>query len=145
MSREAAYTALFAKLLPLLSTSGGPIVTLSRRLRTLDDMNDPELPALFVTLDKQTRQVKAGLPPRRTLGARLFLYVSSPDQHVASGIQLNTLLDAIEAALAPTGIAAQQTLGGVVAHAWIEGVIETFEAIKTSRAAAGIPVTMLLP
>lgn len=145
MSREAAFTALLAQVSGLGVSSGGPFVTVARRLRTLDDVNDPELPALFVTVGKQTRKVAPGVPARRTLTANLFVYANSADPHVASGIQLNGLLDAIEASLAPAAAFVQQTLGGVVAHAWIEGVIEIYEAVKTNRAAAMVPVTMLLP
>jgi hypothetical protein len=144
MTREAAYVALFGLLQTL--KGAGKFATVDRRLRTLDDMQVPELPALFMTVGNQTRRVRAGLPPRRTLGADIYVYAASPDAKLASATILNPLLDLVENALEPQGVfQPQQTLGGLVAHAWIEGTILTFEAIKTARAAALIPVTILLP
>lgn len=141
MSRETAFVALFTK----LQTLSGSFNTIDRKLQLLESIAPPLLPALFVTVGKQTVAVRAGVPPRRTLHAELFIYVSSADAKVASGIQLNTLIDAVEACLAPPAYQAQQTLGGAVAHAWVEGTIDVYEAVKTQRAAALIPVTMLMP
>ena len=140
MSREAAYVALFAQ----LQTVAG-ITTFGRRVRLLEDIKPPEFPCLFMTVGTQTVVPKPGVPPKRTLGARIFIYTAAPDATVASAIQLNALVDAVEAALKPLGMQPQQTLAGAVAHAWIEGKIEIYEAIKTQRAAALIPITMLMP
>ena len=141
MSRETAYVALFAK----LQTLSGSFALISRRLQLLEAVDKPKLPALFMTVGKQTVVPRPGVPPRRTLGAEVFIYAASPDDKVASGILLNTLIDTVEACLAPLPYQVQQTLGGVVAHAWIEGAIDVYEAVKTQRAAALIPVTMLMP
>lgn len=64
--------------------------------------------------------------------------------------QLNTMVDAVEAALTPTGpdlvTQAVQTLGGLVAHCWIEGGIEYYEGLDANgRSVAIIPIAMLLP
>ena len=142
MTREACYTALFT----LLSTlQGAPFPLISRKLQTLEDVAGVQLPALFLTVDRQTVAVKPGVPPRRTLRANVFVYVASPDPSVASGTLINPLIDLVETTLAPLPSLPQQTLGGVVQHAWIEGAIEVYEAIKTQRAAALIPITMLMP
>ena len=140
MSRESAFTALFTK---LQGVAG--VVTVSRKLDLLENVPPPNMPALYVTLGNQTVVTKVGFPPKRTLRANVFLYVAAADASVASGALLNPLLDAIEAALAPAAPQVQQTLGGAVAHAWIEGTIDVYEAVKTQRAAALIPITMLIP
>ncbi len=142
MSREAAYTALFALLQTL---QGAPFQLIDRKLQLLEAINSPQMPALFMTVNKQTVATRPGVPPRRTLRANVFIMVESADANIASGIVLNNLIDQVEAALAPTLFQPQQTLGGIVAHAWIEGTIDIYEAIKTQRAAALIPVTMLMP
>lgn len=141
-TREQAYTALFGLLSPLQGVSFN---TVSRKLRFLDDLMSPEFPALTVAVGSQKVMPRAGVPSKRTYSARVFIYVEAADATVPSGIQLNNLIDVVDEALAPNPFTSVQTLGGAVAHAWIEGTIEIFEAIKTQRAAAVIPVTMLLP
>ena len=142
MTRETAFVALFG----LLSTlKGGAFKLVDRKLQPLEAVNDVDLPALFLTVGNQQVKAQPGFPARRTLGARVFVYVASNDAAVSSGIALNNLIDAVETALLPRPTAVQQTLGGVVSHAWIEGTINVYEAIKTQRAAAAIPVNILLP
>jgi hypothetical protein len=142
MTREECYGALFAL---LSSLQGAPFRLISRKLQPLDDVAGVQMPALFLTVDRQMVVVRPGLPPRRTLRASVFLYVSSPDPNVASGTLINPLIDLVETTLAPFPSLPQQTLGGVVQHAWIEGTIDVYEAVKTQRAAALIPITMLMP
>jgi hypothetical protein len=143
MTREAAYTALFAALAAL--RDAGTVVVAERRLRTLNDLNSAELPALFLTVGDQRVVARHGLPPKRTLTADLYLYAANPDPEIAAGIQLNGLIDAVEAALAPPAWAEVQTLGGAVDHCFVEGTIAVYEAPKGQRAAALVPVHMLLP
>lgn len=143
MSREAAYGALFALL--QAGASGAGLNTVDRRVRLPEQMNAAELPALFMGVDRQQVAPRSGLPPRRTLGARLFLYAANPDRHTAAGIVLNGLLDWVEATLAPDPVSNLQTLGGAVRHAWVEGAIEVFEGPSGDRAAALVPVLMLVP
>jgi hypothetical protein len=142
MMRETAYGALFNVLLTL---KGGAFTTVDRKLRMLEEVNPPEFPALFMRVGNQKQVARPGFPPKRTLGALIIVYALSNDAKVSSGPALNGLIDAVEAVLAPPPIQVQQTLGGIVSHAWIEGTIEVWEAIKTQRAAAMIPVNILLP
>ena len=143
MSRETAYSALF-QLLQTLKASGR-FKTCERKLRLLDDMKPPEVPALFMGVDHQKVRAREGAPPLRTLGAKLFLYAANPDKHTSAAIVLNGLIDAVEAALAPSPAFPAQTLGGAVRHAWIEGEIEVFEGVLGERAAAIVPIQMLMP
>ncbi len=141
-TREACYAALFGVLQGL--KTAGTVALADRRLRLLAEVNNGELPALFLQVDRQTTVQKAGTPPRRTLHALVYLYAANPDPASPASTQLNGLIDAVEAVLLP-GWQQVQTLGGVVAHAWIEGAIEVYEAPKGQRAAAVIPVALLMP
>lgn len=143
MSREAAYTALFS-LLAGLKTSGA-VKACSRRVKLMEKMGPAELPALFMSVGGQKVEPRKGLPPKRTLGAKVFLYVFNPDANTAAGIQLNNLIDAVEAALAPNPLTNVQTLGGIVDHAWIEGQVEVFDGPLGEKAAAILSVNMLVP
>jgi hypothetical protein len=142
MIREAAFTALFGLIQAMKPAT---FVTVSRRLRLLEEMDSTELPAAFLQLGSQTVTPRASTPPKRILRAHLLIYVAAPDDTQPSGPALNNLIDAVEAALAPLPYLDAQTLGGAVTHAWIEGTIETYEAVKKQQAAALIPITMLLP
>jgi hypothetical protein len=142
MSREAAYSALF-ELLTSLQTQG-LVKTCDRKVRAIDDMNEPELPALFMAVHDQEAEVRDNFPPMRTWGAYVYLYTSNPDPNTPAGIALNNLLDAVEAALSP-GWRDEQTLGGLVDRCRIEGTIEIFEGLLGQRAAAIVPVKMLVP
>lgn len=86
-----------------------------------------------------------GLPPRWTLTADLFVYVQAPDDATAPATVINPLLDAIEAALAPDPVDNLQTLGGLVAHCWIAGKIETDEGVLGGQAVAIVPIEILVP
>jgi len=141
--REIAYSALFQTLETLVTSATFRVA--QRRLRSLNDMNAAELPALFMGVGDQDVTARHGLPPRRRLGAEIFIYAANPDPATAAGIQLNNLIDAVEAALAPATPGLTQTLGGAVEHCWIEGVIAVYEAPKGQRAAALVPVHMMLP
>lgn len=147
IARDSYYQALFALLQGLKSQ--GVVKVCDRRLRFLDEMSASELPALFMAVDHQQTAQRRGLPPRRTLGAKIFLYAANPDHHTPAGVQLNGLIDAVEQALAPNAPDLVgdnvQTLGGLVCHAWIEGAIEVFEGPQGQKAAAILGVQMLCP
>jgi hypothetical protein len=143
MSREACYSALFSRLQGVETTPALKVI--DRRVRFLHEMGAAELPALFMAVDHQTIVTRNGLPARRTLGARLFLYGANPDRHTAAGIVLNGMIDAVENALAPEPASDAQTLGGLVSHAWLEGQIEVFEGPQGDRSAAIAIVQMLMP
>lgn len=143
MSRETAYAALFARLQGL--KAAGIVKTCDRRVRFLEEMATSELPALFMAVSHQQTAQQAGLPPKRSLSAKLYLYAANPDRHRPAGVILNALLDAVEAALSPPAGAEFLTLDGLVRHAWIDGPIEVFEGPQGERAAAVLTVSMLLP
>jgi hypothetical protein len=137
-SREAIYSALFT-----LISDAAPFVTKSRRFRLITDMQPSELPALFQTqAGEETRQVK-GIPPKYTLSADITIYAFNPDTNGAATPQLNALVDAVEAALAPNPATGLQTLGGLVSHCFISGKTDFFDGVLGNRAAAVIPVEIV--
>lgn len=139
MNREPIYAALFAK----LATVAG-IVTSSRRLVHWSDVPAISQPALFQTQKSEKQEQRRGLPAKVTLQCEIYLYVNSGnDMSVAPAQQMNALMDAIEAALAP-GIDGVQTLGNTVHHCWIEGEIITDEGALGAQAVSIIPVNILV-
>ncbi|HXP74621.1 MAG TPA: hypothetical protein VN823_10790 [Stellaceae bacterium] len=58
---------------------------------------------------------------------------------------MNPLLDAIETALAPDLVTNVQSLGGLVAHCWIAGKVETDEGVLGGQAVAIVPIEILVP
>jgi len=64
---------------------------------------------------------------------------------VVPSVQINQILDELEAALAPPpGPSFKQTLGGLVEHCWINGEIQTDEGTLGNQAVAIIPIRMLV-
>lgn len=139
-TREAIYAALFA----LLQGAGG-FQTVGRRVQPWSALSSAQQPALFLVAKGEDHARLAGMPSRRTLQADLVVYAMAPDDNTAGSQVLNPLLDAIQAALQPPPYSADQTLGGLVQHAWIEGHIQTDEGALGSQAVAVIPVHILAP
>ena len=77
------------------------------------------MPALFQFEGAQDDSLYEGdLLLRRTLKARLFVYVDAKDELIVGASQINAILDALESALAPSTfadqVASRQTLGDLV-------------------------------
>lgn len=140
--------AIMAALLTLVESVGG-FAEAGRRLKFWTDV--AAMPALFVIeTDNEFEQHGGTFPPRRTIGAEIWLYART-DPEAPPGTTLNPLLDAVEAALAPPYPGGAQTLGGMVQHCWIGGddgqkaKIEIYEGHAGNQAAAVIPVRILVP
>lgn len=138
MNREAIYSALFAR----LSSLPG-VKTASRKLKLWNDVPAGEQPAIFQAQKNEIGQARQGLPTLWTLSLDVYVYVKSPGKTVPATV-LNPLLDAITDALKPDNpIQNTQTLGGLVAHCWIEGTIETDEGTLGDQAVAIVPIRIL--
>lgn len=146
--REAIAAELYAR----VNASVGRVVNLvtsSRRLKSFDQVAGEEMPALFQTQRPETQERGThGLPAKRTLHFEMWLYTSDPqDDSTIPSQQLNNMVDAIEAALAPdsptTGLC---TLGGQVADARIDGSVEYYEGVtQDGKSIAIVPVAVLVP
>ena len=142
MMREPIYAALFA-----LLSGAAPFVTASRRLRHWDAVDPAEQPALFQVQKRETAKEAEGSPTVWRAEIDIYLYCQAPDDETAPSTVLNPLLDAIEAALVPSGAdlaIGTQSLGGLVKHCWIAGAIETDEGALGGQAVAIIPIEILV-
>jgi hypothetical protein len=86
-----------------------------------------------------------GAPIAWTLYADFYVYAHSSDPYLAPAMILNPLLDALEAALAPSPATGIQNLGlpSMVQHAYIAGKVETDEGVLGNQAIAIVPVEIL--
>jgi hypothetical protein len=139
--REAVYAALWA-----LAAEAAGCATASRRLRHWSDVSPAEQPALFMSEKGSVAKVQAlGVPAVWTLHADFYLYAHSADPYLPPASILNPLLDAVEAALAPSPATGIQDLGlpTMVQHAYIAGRIQTDEGVLGDQAIAIVPVEIL--
>ncbi len=142
MNREPIYEALFA-----LVSGAAPFATASRRLRHWSNVAAAEQPAVFQVQKRETARQQEGSPTLWRADIDLYVYCQAPDDESAPTSVLNPLIDAIAAALAPTGadlVAGAQSLGGLVKHCWISGAIETDEGALGGQAVAIVPVEILV-
>ncbi|HEV2303330.1 MAG TPA: hypothetical protein VGR91_17320 [Stellaceae bacterium] len=141
IARETIYAALWA-----LVAEAADFVTADRRLRHWTDLSPAEQPALFMVEKGGVAETKAlGAPVVWTLHADFYLYVHSSDPYLAPATVLNPLVDALEAALAPSPATGVQNLGlpAMVNHAYLAGKVETDEGVLGDQAVAIIPVAIL--
>ena len=121
MSREAAFSALFARVSAAFDWG-----VASRRIKLWSEVPAASRPALFqLESGPETYQWNSPATPRRTLEAKLFLYFDARDPTTPGACAINEALDALDAALAPIGLDAakgRQTLGGAVHDCKIVGV-----------------------
>jgi hypothetical protein len=140
VNRELIYQALFAK----LSAVPG-LVTVSRRLAHWVDVPADQQPALYQSQKNNVYTPKKGFPGKVTFYCDIYLYTNSGnDPNATPSIQMNTLMDAIDAALAPDPATGVQTLGETVSHCWIEGDVITDEGTLGPQAVSIIPVNILV-
>jgi hypothetical protein len=153
-TRELVAAALFN----IVTVSVGAVVglkTSDRRIKMPKDVAPSQTPALFQVQVKETYEREPGhliaIPPKRTMHFDLWLYVTDAT-NTTSGVtvvpstQLNTMIQAVEAAFVPDFPTGGATLGGLVAAARIEGVIDYLETrTKDGLSMAMIPITVLIP
>ena len=139
--REAIYSALWS-----MAAGAANFASANRRLRHWADVAAPEQPALFMSEKGGHAVTKAlGGPTIWTLYADFYVYVHSNDPYLAPAMLLNPLIDALEAALAPSPATGIQNLGlpAMVQHAYIAGKVETDEGVLGDQAIAIVPVEIL--
>ena len=136
--REQIYTALWA-----LGANAARFASANRRLRHWTDVAPAEQPALFMSeKGGQAAIKKLGAPIVWTLYAEFYIYAHSSDPYLAPATILNPLLDAFEAALAPSPTSGIQNLGlpQMVQHAYISGKVQTDEGVLGDQGIAIVPV-----
>ena len=134
MTREPIYAALW----DLVSAAPGLVLT-SRKLKHWEDVQQSEMPALFMAQGAQVAHIQTNLPTIWELDVTLWLYVGTQDAS-SPGEVANPIMDAITGMLAWVPSITKQTLGGLVHYARIEGTIETSEGTLGNTEVLRIPV-----
>jgi hypothetical protein len=146
-TREAVYSALFAKLqgaqiggLPAFKTTGR--IALSEQ-----QLNGAEKPTLLqIQVDEEWVQNNSGLPYKADAVLQIYIFVQQPDDMVTAATQLNNLVDAALATLAPPFPGQKQTLGGLVEGVVLRGKCEYFVGMQGAiNAFATFPVVIIMP
>lgn len=142
MIRETIINALFVRV-----SSAAAFVTASRRLKMWSSVSAADKPAMFLVEREEiyTRTSEA-VPEMVTLDVDIYIYTDvGQDQSVIPAATLNTLIDAVDAALKPDALTGKQTLGNTVSHCWIEGKIKKDAGDLDGQGVAVIPVRILVP
>ena len=144
MSREAAFSALFAAV-----SDAYPWGLASRRMKLWSEIPAAMRPALFqLESGAEAYQWASPATPKRTLEAKLFLYFDARDPTTPGASAINAALDALDAALAPSGADSglgRQTLGGVVHDCKINGVPVRDPGDLDGDGLAVVSVKLVLP
>jgi hypothetical protein len=155
VAREAVWVKLFAVLQAALGGESPVCVTISRKHTEPPQLAAEMQPACFLVQVRNTKvQKPIGFPGKLTLTGYIILYFQCPtplidpigEETVLGATTLNTLLDAIDAAMQPDNIVTGKlTLGGLVEHCWIEGQTDMDDGMYSQQGAAMIPVNILVP
>jgi hypothetical protein len=122
----------------------------SRRFVHWDQVNETQMPFLTMLKTGEVRARQAESLPTLTINAHVFVYLSAGmDPEDVPDTAMNTLLDAIDAAVAPSGADAlgsnKQTLGGLVSHCYPLGPAFIDTGDIDGKAVAAIPFQILVP
>lgn len=150
-TREAVFEALFTLGQTIAWTdpaTGQPSTwqTLRRRISTPDQIGADAQPALLQAETDETISQVTRMPSKRILSAAWVVYLKPYDAPAPTGPLLNAALDAVEAAFAPDDVSGEAcTLGGLVVHAWIDGVVFKDAGDLDQQAMLVVPIKLLLP
>ena len=143
--REQIYSALFATLQGALLAPVGPFNTVSRRWQDQSQVSPADRPSLYqVQKDELIGTSVNGLPIHAKLTLDLVLYtVGDSEPSSIPSIELNSLLDVVEAAVRNASPGLAQSLGGKVSHCRIDGKIQIVENVLGAMALAVVPIEIL--
>lgn len=121
----------------------------SRRLRLWSDVPRASRPCCFLFEGgRETYVWSNSAAPRRTISVQIFVYLDAGDESVCGASQINDVMDALDAALAPSGMDAalgRQTLGGLVHSCRIDGAPFKDPGDLDGDALLVAPVKLVLP
>jgi hypothetical protein len=122
----------------------------SRRFVHWDQVNETQMPFLTVLKTGEVRARQAEGLPVLTINTHVFVYLSAGmDPEDVPDTAMNAVLDAIDAAVVPSGADAlngnKQTLGGLVSHCYPLGPIFIDTGDIDGKAVAAIPFQILVP
>lgn len=127
VQREQIMTALFARVSAVTFSRAvnGSLVfkTTSRRVKLWSDVPPESRPAMYMVERHESPTFQAeNQPAKQTMMVDIFVYTSAAGVS-APASDINVILDALDAALAPSAGERVQTLGGIVSHCRQEGQI----------------------
>ena len=144
-TREQAIAVLQARVGAAYGWAAAP----SRRLKLWSDVPPAMRPACFLFEGgSETYDNAAGGSPKRSLAVKLFIYVDAHDPARFGAAQLNAIMDALDAALAPAGADAalgRTTLAGTAYRCSIEGRPMKDPGDLDGDGLLVVPVTIVLP
>ncbi len=122
----------------------------SRRFVHWDQVNETQMPFLTMLKTGEVRSRQSEGLPTLTINAHVFIYMSAGmDAEDVPDTAMNALLDAVDAAVAPSGADAvngnRQTLGGLVSHCYPLGPVFIDTGDIDGKAVAAIPFQILVP
>jgi hypothetical protein len=139
-SRGTVMTAMFTALQAVASFQ-----TTGRRIVLPRNMSDVAKPAMFMIEDDEDYSYNGTLQ-KVTLKADAWIYTASGlDPNATPSTELDTILDALDAALKPPGNEPFFTLGGLVYYARIEGRVFKDPGDLTGLGLAIVPIAILAP
>lgn len=124
--------------------------TTSRRFISWDQVNETQMPFLTMLKTGEDRARKSDTLPLTTLTYHVFVYLSAGmDPDDVPDTAMNALLDAIDAAAAPSTpddrAQGKQTLGGLVDHCYPLGPVFVDTGDVDGKGVAAIPFEILVP
>jgi len=132
-------TALFN-----LVSGSASFVTASRRLQLWSSLSPADKPAIFQYERDDTYTNGKQYLPIVEMNVDLYIYTApGMDSGITPISILNPLIDAVDAALAPSIVTKRQTLGGLVSHVWIDGKIMKDPGDLDGDGIAVIPIKIL--
>ncbi len=140
ISTEAVFAALFTKLEAVSNWT-----TVSRRLASAQDLQPEAFPAAYQVEDKPSFKFTPNAPSIVTLRAYWLMYVYESDKTQPLSTPLNLLIDAARVALSPPPGSVNQTLGGLVEFAAIQGDGSIVDGALTDRAIVVLPIAIVMP
>ncbi len=122
----------------------------SRRFVHWDQVNETQMPFLTMLKTGEVRGRQNEGLSTLTINAHVFIYMSAGmDPEDVPDTAMNALLDAVDAALMPSGADVlngnKQTLGGPVAHCYSLGPVFVDTGDVDGKAVAAIPFQILVP
>ena len=145
ISREQISVAFFG-----LIAGAANFTATSRRFVHWDQVNETQMPFLTMLKTAELRGRQSEGLPTLTINAHVFVYLSAGmDPEDTPDTAMNTLLDAIDVAIKPSGADAlngnKQTLGGLVSHCYPFGPVFIDTGDIDGKAVAAIPFQILVP
>lgn len=142
ITREQVSSALFT-----LLGAAYAFTAKGRRLRDPEDVPGTHRPALYlIEHDNAYHRPAPNLPPVRTLTFwAIVLTDDGGNQNVIPATAQNAILDAFDAALAPSPGEEFQTLGGLAYACLIDGAVERDAGNVNGKGVMAVPIHVILP